>query len=152
MAKFVISKFFAIVIFLVLMIFFFFWITNQVSDLGLFFGFRTSHTVANDIAGVITSVGGVPGTTSAIYPISPGDGGGQVFNYEILIADKIVCATSFLEDKAKSTTDCATHPFPLENSYSCKTSDGKLDITIEKRIDEETREPSLNIGGCEKIA
>lgn len=135
MAKWSIAKFFSIVIFIVMMIFFFFWITNQVSDLGLFFGFRTSHTVANDLAGVITSVSGVPGETSVIYDICPGTAARNPFNYEILVSDGIVCVTSFLNDESKSTTDCAAHPAkPDENIL--KSANGKLGIEVKKKISE----------------
>lgn len=153
MPKFTISKFFAIVMFLVLMVLFFFWISNQVSDLGLFFGFRTSHTVANDVANRITSLSGVPGAASASFDLSPGEGAQQVFNYEITIASKLVCATSYLgRDKAKSTTDCATHPFELGKSFLCVTSQGKLNMDIQKVIDEKTKEPSIDIKGCKTRA
>ena len=150
MAKWTISKFFSIVIFLTLMIFFFFWITNQVSDLGLFFGFRTSHTVANDIANMITSIGGVPGETSSHYGIEPGSSS-QPFNYEIRISDKMVCATSYLIEKSKSTTDCATHPYDVGGQILCKTDkEGYMSILIRKTI--VSGDAKISIEGCTAIA
>src|SRR5574337_522957 len=95
MAEYVVSKFFTIIVFLAMMIFFFFWISNQVSDLGLFFGFRTSHTVANDVANFITSVQAVPGETTITYSVSPDKSATQTFDYIVEIKSKIVCVTSF---------------------------------------------------------
>lgn len=151
MPKFVISKFFSIVIFLVMMVFFFFWITNQVSDLGLFFGFRTSHTVANDLAALITSLGGVPGNADKTYLIEPGSSETKQFKYRVIVSSKIVCVTSFLEDELKSTTDCATHPFDLEYHDITPASSGKLCIKITKTgnaDDLKSGEEPMKVEGC----
>ncbi len=152
MPKFVISKFFSIIIFLAMMIFFFFWITNQITDLGLFFGFRTSHTVANDLANLITSLGSIPGEASANYPIAPATTAATPFNYKILIADKIVCATSFLTEEAKSTTDCASHTYDLEDKLCETDAGGKLSINIKKKIVGEKTEIEIEGAGCKTVA
>lgn len=182
MPQFTISKFFSFVIFLAMMILFFFWIAGQVSDFGLFFGFRTSHTVANDVANLITSVGGVPGKATVSYKISPQvvtpEGSsvleeiedrfvGPVMEYDIDIGDRYVCVKSFLrtagEDRdaatLRSTTDCASHPYSIETPTTFKTAIGSLDLKINKMIDEESKQSCIEIskdfqkaGGCKQDA
>lgn len=118
MAKWTISKFFSIVVFIALMIVFFIWIAGNVSDLGLLFGFRGSHTVANDIASMITSVGGVPGTIVATYDIQPSAAAENRFKYDVDIRDRIVCVSSYLESRAAATSDCAAHPYDVKEELS----------------------------------
>lgn len=138
MAKWSISKFFSIVMFLVLMIFFFFWTINQLGDLSLFFGFRTSHTVANDIAALMSSMAGVPGKASATYYIgsptretpSPDE---KIFSYSVLFSSKFLCVTSIL-DVVKQTTDCVAHPFDnivMSNVKNPMTTNEKGQLCIE---------------------
>ena len=129
MAKWSISKLFSIVVFIVMMLLFFFWMAGNVSDLGLVFGFRTSHTVANDIANAITSVSGVPGDASIIYEIKPGDSPNR-FKYDITVDDKIVCVRSYLSDPSASTSDCASHPHELDKRlYFEKVECAQLEIS-----------------------
>jgi len=124
--KWSIHKFISLVAFLAMTVIFFIWSSQQVSDLALFFGLRTSHTVANDIAGLITSLGAVPGDATARYSVYPGTSRGpenpteganrerNFVEYEITIYSKSVCVTSTLRDAGKASTDCATHPFDTE--------------------------------------
>lgn len=155
MAKFTISKFFSLVAFLLMMTVLFFWMVGQITDLGLLFGFRTSHTVANDVASLITSIGGVPGKVSTSYNIE-GGADQQVFSYEIDIADRIVCVTSQLgSDSSRATTDCASHPYDLDERQVCSTVNGNLDLEITKEIREEgvsIKIENIGEGECRVIA
>ena len=130
-----ISKFFSVVIFIALMVLFFFWIANQVTDLGLFFGFRTSHTVSADLAGAITSVGGVVGTPTVVYEIEPGVGDSERFKYDIQVSNKLVCVTSYLRDQFSSTTDCASHPYDIKEPVYFEGRE-RICLKIEKEIGE----------------
>lgn len=155
MAKFTISKFFSLVAFLLMMTVLFFWMVGQVTDLGLLFGFRTSHTVANDVASLITSIGGVPGEVSTKYNIERGNTQ-QVFSYEIDIADRIVCVTSQLgNDVSRATSDCTSHPYDLDERMVCSTVDGNLELEITKEIREEgvsIKIENIGEGECMVIA
>lgn len=123
MGKWTIHKMISLVAFIAMTVIFFIWSSQQVSDLTLFFGLRTSHTVANDIAGVITSIGAVPGDVTARYGVYPGTSedrpvGGETsennrLTYQIDIYSKSVCVTSYLGDAGKASADCATHPFEI---------------------------------------
>jgi hypothetical protein len=133
----------------------FFWMINQATEIGLLFGFRTSHTVANDLASLITSIGGVPGDATTVFEIRATSDQERSFQYEIDISDKIVCVTSYLNDVSESTSDCASHPYDLEDKF-CKSNAGGLNLIIRKVIDENTKEPSITIdetgvGECELI-
>ena len=163
MAEWSISKVFSFVVFLAMMILFFLWITTQVSDLGLFFGFRTSHTVSNDIANLMTSISGVPGDVTTTYSISPGSSAQRPFEYEVEISSKLVCVTSFLGgDEARATRDCGTHPYDFDKAGLYKTESGSLSLNIKKNVDPTTKTVCLDIGsgsldeifskGCDKSA
>lgn len=155
MAKWTISKFFSLIVFLLMMAVLFFWMINQVTDLSLLFGFRTSHTAANDLASLITSVGGVPGIISTVYEIKPGENPQQEkFQYDIDILDKVVCVSSYLgNDQSRSTSDCASHPYDLKKEYFCQTVGGKITLKITKTIEE--GEVNIGIesveGRCEEL-
>lgn len=117
MANWTFSRVFSMIMFFAMMAFFFIWIIGQINDLTFYFGFRTSHTIANDMANAMTSLAAVPGDAKYTYRFgSAGDlqaGGGTV--YDILIADKIVCVTSYLQGgSAESTTDCAAQPYDVK--------------------------------------
>lgn len=166
MAGWTIHKFVSIVIFVVLMAAFFFWIISQVSDLGLFFGLRTSHTVVNDIASLMTTVGGIPGEPSVKFEAGPAKEGTQSsqtlqgaaqqpvqalqeagqrhFQYRVYLASRVICVISFIEDAAKSTTDCASHPYDFDEPQLFKTDpSGNLCIDITK-----TAEGKMELKGC----
>lgn len=150
MAKWPISKVFSIVMFLAMMVVFFIWMIGQVSDLAFFFGFRTSHTVANDIASIITSLSGVPGDITYNYNLRSGGSGDSEtgIKYDILIGDKIVCVSSYVGTDASSTTDCAGHPYKItEQSY--KGVSDKC-IMFEKKIvkTEAGSESQVTAGEC----
>jgi hypothetical protein len=123
MGKWTIHKFISLVAFLAMTVIFFIWSSQQVSDLTLLFGLRTSHTVANDIAGIITSLGAVPGDVTARYSLYPGTSGEKpvegetlernAVKYDIRIFSKSVCVTSVLGDIGRASTDCASHPFEI---------------------------------------
>lgn len=145
-----IAKFFSIVIFIVMMIFFFFWMSNQIGDLSLFFGFRTSHTVANDIANVITSTGSVPGNDVRVtYTIFKGST--SQFKYEVDVSNKLVCVTSYtgadITSDVRATTDCATHIYDPDRDYSCKMSTGGT-LVFEKKIDKDGKSVLSIPTGC----
>jgi len=152
MAEWSISKVFSFVIFLAMMIFFFFWLVTQVSDLGILFGFRTSHTVSNDIANLITSVSGVPGDVETTYSIAPGSNAQRPFEYEVDISSKIVCVTSKLEGSSTATRDCATHAFDFDAPGHFGTNMGSLTLRIKKSIDAATKTSCMEIeGGLEMV-
>lgn len=139
MPHFTTSKIFSFVMFLLMMVLFFIWIVGQVSDLGLFFGFRTSHTVANDLANIVTSLSAVPGDISYKYNIGKsGDSdieSREEIKYDIKFSDKLVCVSSYLGEAVRATTDCAGYPYPIsekefkEVSSICLKFDKKFIVT-----------------------
>lgn len=147
MPKFTASKTFSIMAFLAMMVIFFIWIVQQVGDLGLVFGFRNSHTVANDIANIITSAGGIPGNVEIEYRISPGPNTQRSFTYRVDIRDKSVCVTSWLQSEDSSTSDCASHPYDVDGEQE---AEGKcLDVTISKTVDDQGDDKiSPSVRGC----
>ena len=121
-----ISKLFSFVMLLVIMAMLFIWMAQQMVDLATFFGFRNSHTVANDLANFMTSASGVPGNLVLSYKISPGSESAKCklepqrpeeecernnVKYDIYFNPGIVCVTSYFIDASRSSTDCASHPF-----------------------------------------
>lgn len=136
LAKFTISKVFSIVMFITMMIFFFIWLVSQISDLGTVFGFRTSHTVANDVANIMTSLGASSGEVIHKYSIEPSKSTTSPFNYEMVFGSNIVCVTSFRGDKTGSTTDCVTHPYCFDDVKKFESKDGIMELTFKKEIAE----------------
>lgn len=143
MAEWTISKFFSLIIFVVMMMFFFFWMVSQVGDLGVIFGFRTSQTLVNDIASLMTSISGVPGEASTRYQIGAAQNAQDVFRYDVEVSNKIVCVKSYLGDETRFTYDCAAHPFEMESKSISSGARGELCIDIRK-----TAGGVMNVEGC----
>lgn len=145
MPKFTISQVFSIVMFITMMVFFFIWLVSQISDLGTVFGFRSSHTVANDIANVMTSMSASSGDVKHTVNIKPGATTTAPFDYDIKVGPNIVCVTSFRGDRAASTTDCATHPYCMDGVRTFTSSNGKIDITFEKQIADDEKYSCMTV-------
>jgi hypothetical protein len=152
-----ISKLFSFVMLLVIMVMLFIWMAQQMADLATFFGFRTSHTVANDIANFMTSASGVPGDATLSYKIYPGsrstEGDGESkdlkegterneVKYDIYFHPGIVCVTSYFIDDSRSSTDCASHPFRDIEAPTGLTERACFSFTFEKRTEDFSAEGS----------
>lgn len=146
-----ISKLFSFVMLLIIMVMLFIWMAQQMADLATFFGFRTSHTVANDLANFMTSASGVPGDATLHYRIYPGsrssedDGTSDTpketterneVKYDIYFHSGIVCVTSYFIDDSRSSTDCASHPFRDIEAPTGLTERACFTFTFEKRTEE----------------
>lgn len=153
-----ISKLFSFVMLLIIMAMLFIWMAQQAVDLATFFGFRTSHTVANDIANFMTSASGVPGDLTLKYRIYPGSDSAECrldstgkkeecerndVKYDIYFHPGIVCVTSYFIDASRSSTDCASHPFrDIEVRATELTERSCFSFTFEKSTEEFTAEGS----------
>ena len=120
--------------FITMMVFFFIWLVSQISDLGTVFGFRTSHTVANDVANLMTSLSATPSDVTHVYSVKPGATTTAPFNYEMTFSSGIVCVTSFRETKAASTTDCVSHPYCFDRTERFESERGAMELTFVKKI------------------
>lgn len=114
MGKWSIHKTAVIAIFILLVFAFFAWMASQIGDLGFFFGFRTSYTTANDVAGIISSMNSVYAASSYQYTFGAERSSGlELPVYDVSVRDGLVCVTSKTDLSANGEygrvlSDCAT--------------------------------------------
>lgn len=128
MAKFTINKVVCTVFFIILTFLFFMWLVQQMIDLGLFFGFRLSYVVANDIAGLIKATGGTPGTTVVKYERK--DTGEEMPSYTIEIKSKMVCVSSAWGSQKTIIVDCVSHPFNVKKPLTIKKEEAVKEFSL----------------------
>lgn len=164
MGKFTIHKAASLAMLVIIMFVFFIWLAQQAADLALFFGFRSSNTIANDIASLITSVSAVPGEATLSYNVGGGtdtissecdedpekcgpnersESGGAI-KYDVEISGRTVCVTSNFDSQGRATTDCASFPYDVTDGVEIEGVT-EFCLSVSKTFGEQAPEPSSEI-------
>ncbi len=145
-----ISKIFSIVVLIIMIIIYFTWALNQVDELSILFGLRTSHTVANDIGSLISSISGIPGNVNLQYNLAGGKSTSNNFKYDVTISNKIVCVGSYLRSRNSLTTDCFSHPYNVQTEVLDEKSNSVFSINNQESFCINFRKNIINVGEIEE--